>query len=146
MKKIFIDGGAGTTGLRLRARLEARPDIELLSLPEEVRKDPAMRKEAMNASDIVFLCLPDEAAAEAVTFVENPDTVVIDASTAHRTAPGWVYGFPELSPETEKSIRTAKRIAVPGCHATGFLALVYPLVEAGLIGRASCRERVSNCV
>lgn len=135
MKKIFIDGGAGTTGLRLRARLEARPDIELLSLPEEVRKDPAMRKEAMNASDIVFLCLPDEAAAEAVTFVENPDTVVIDASTAHRTAPGWVYGFPELSPETEKSIRTAKRIAVPGCHATGFLALVYPLVEAGLIGR-----------
>jgi N-acetyl-gamma-glutamyl-phosphate reductase len=134
MKKVFIDGGAGTTGLRLRARLEERADIELLSLPEETRKDPATRKEAMNASDIVFLCLPDDAAAEAATFVENPDTVVIDASTAHRTAPGWVYGFPELSPEIEKSIRAAKRIAVPGCHATGFLTLAYPLIEAGLIG------------
>lgn len=135
MKRIFIDGRAGTTGLRIHERLEARPDIEVITLSEEARKDPRARKEAMNASDIVFLCLPDEAAAEAVTFVENPDTVVIDTSTAHRTAPGWVYGFPELSPETEEAIRTAKRIAVPGCHATGFLALVYPLIEAGLIGK-----------
>ncbi len=135
MKKIFIDGSAGTTGLRIHERLEARTDIEVTTLPEEARKDPQARKTAMNASDIVFLCLPDDAATEAVTFIDNPDTAVIDTSTAHRTAPGWVYGFPELSPETEEAIRTAKWIAVPGCHATGFLSLIYPLVEAGLIGK-----------
>ncbi|HPR39877.1 MAG TPA: N-acetyl-gamma-glutamyl-phosphate reductase [Oscillospiraceae bacterium] len=135
MKKVFIDGSAGTTGLRIHERLEARTDIEVTTLPEEARKDPQARKAAMNASDIVFLCLPDDAAAEAVTFVENSDTAVIDTSTAHRTAPGWAYGFPELSPETEEAIRTAKRIAVPGCHATGFLSLVYPLIEAELIGK-----------
>ena len=135
MKKIFIDGRAGTTGLRITERLEARPELELIALSEEERKDPVSRKRAISSADVVFLCLPDAAADEAVSFAENPDTVILDTSTAHRTARGWTYGFPELAAEFEEQIRTSKRIAVPGCHASGFIALVRPLVEAGLIGK-----------
>ena len=133
MKKIFIDGSAGTTGLRIRERLSARADIELLTLPEELRKDPTARKEMLNRADAVFLCLPDDAAREAVTMIENPDVVVLDTSTAHRTLEGWCYGFPELSREREAGVKTAKRIAVPGCHASGFIALIHPLIEAGIL-------------
>ena len=129
---MFIDGSAGTTGLRIAERLAKRADIQLLRVPEEYRKDPAARKDAMNRADIVFLCLPDDAAREAVTLVENDQTAVIDTSTAHRTAEDWVYGFPEIGNLREK-IRTAKRIANPGCHASGFIALTAPLVEAGLL-------------
>lgn len=133
MKKIFIDGSAGTTGLRIRERLSAREDIELLTLPEELRKDAAARKEMLNSADAVFLCLPDDAAREAVAMIENPDVVVLDTSTAHRTKAGWCYGFPELSATAEASVKAAKRIAVPGCHASGFIALIYPLVKAGIL-------------
>ena len=133
MKKIFIDGSAGTTGLRIRERLGAREDIELLTLPEELRKDAAARKEMLNSADAVFLCLPDDAAREAVGMIENPNVVVLDTSTAHRTLEGWCYGFPELSMEREAQVKTAKRIAVPGCHASGFIALVYPLIKAGIL-------------
>ena len=133
MKKIFIDGSAGTTGLRIFERLSSRTDITLLTLPEEERKDPASRARALNTADIAILCLPDVAAREAVSLIENPDTVVLDTSTAHRTAPGWVYGFPELSPAQAEAIRTAKRIAVPGCHASGFIALTAPLRAAGIL-------------
>lgn len=133
MKKVFIDGSAGTTGLRIYERLKARDDLSLLTLTEERRKDPAARKEMLNQSDVAFLCLPDDAAREAVAMLENPDTVVLDTSTAHRTADGWCYGFPELSPEREAAVCQAKRIAVPGCHASGFIALVYPLIEAGVL-------------
>ena len=135
MKRIFIDGSAGTTGLRIRERLEARADIELLTLPEELRKDASARKEMLNAADAVFLCLPDEAAREAVSMIENPDTVVLDTSTAHRTSDGWCYGFPELSEEQAEKVRASKRIAVPGCHASGFIALIYPLIKEGLLSR-----------
>ena len=140
MKKVFIDGSAGTTGLRIYERLSARDDIELLSIPEEARKDPAVKRDCLNAADAAFLCLPDAAAKEAVTLVTSPDTVVIDTSTAHRTDDGFVYGFPELTGQRER-IQTAKRIANPGCHATGFIALVRPLTEAGLLvkdARLSC--------
>ena len=133
MKKVFIDGSSGTTGLRIWERIGERTDIELLRLPEAERKDPACRRAALNAADIVFLCLPDAAAVEAVGMIENADTVVIDTSTAHRTAPGWVYGFPELSEEIRAGIAASRRIAVPGCHASGFIALVKPLVEAGIL-------------
>ena len=133
MKKVFIDGSAGTTGLRIFERLSAREDITLLTLGEDKRKDPTARKEMLNAADVAFLCLPDDAAREAVAMLENEETVVLDTSTAHRTAPGWCYGFPELSPEREAAVRTAKRIAVPGCHASGFIALTYPLIEAGVL-------------
>ena len=133
MKKIFIDGKAGTTGLRIYDRLSCREDIELITLSEEDRKDTEARRTALNAADVAFLCLPDAAAVEAVSLVENPDTVIIDTSTAHRTLDGWTYGFPELSSAREKSVRDAKRIAVPGCHAGGFIALVYPLIEAGIL-------------
>lgn len=133
MKKIFIDGKAGTTGLRIYERLEARHDIKLLTLSEEDRKNPDARKQMLNEADIAFLCLPDDAAREAVSMVENPDTVVIDTSTAHRTQDGWVYGFPELSEKIFEEMKSSKRIAVPGCHASGFIALVYPLIEAGII-------------
>ena len=133
MKKVFIDGSAGTTGLRIRERLAAREDIELLTLSEELRKDPAARKEMLNQADIAFLCLPDDAAREAVSLIENPNTVVLDTSTAHRTDPNWCYGFPELSQERYQAVQKAKRIAVPGCHASGFIALVAPLVEAGAL-------------
>ncbi len=135
MKKVFIDGSVGTTGLRIAERLSARQDIELLKLPEEQRKDPVAKKQIMNRADVVFLCLPDDAARESVSLIDNPETVVIDASTAHRTLPDWVYGFPELSAFHEEKIKKSKRIAVPGCHASGFIALVYPLIEAGLLDR-----------
>ena len=133
MKKVFIDGSAGTTGLRIFDRLHGRTDIQLLTLPESERKLESSRKRLLNEADVVFLCLPDDAAREAASWVENPDTVVLDTSTAHRTAPGWCYGFPELSPVQEARLRQAKRIAVPGCHASGFIVLVYPLISAGLL-------------
>lgn len=133
MKKIFIDGKAGTTGLRIYERLEDRKDIEIITLSEELRKDNNARKQAINSADVVFLCLPDAASIEAVAMVENENTVLIDTSTAHRTNPNWAYGFPELSADFENKIKNSKRIAVPGCHASGFIALVYPLVEKGLI-------------
>ena len=132
MIKVFIDGSAGTTGLRIRERLSGRRDIELLTLTEALRKDVSARKDMLNAADIAFLCLPDAAADEAVALIDNPATAVIDTSTAHRTAPGWVYGFPELTGRRE-AIRKSKRIANPGCHASGFIALVAPLVEHGLL-------------
>ena len=131
-KTVFIDGAAGTTGLRIHERLAARADISLLILPEAQRKDPDARRKALNAADIVFLCLPDAAAIEAVAMVENPNTAIIDTSTAHRTAPGWEYGFPELFGRRER-IAASHRIANPGCHASGFVALVEPLVRAGLL-------------
>ena len=137
MAKVFIDGSAGTTGLRIYERLEARDDVQLIRLPEEIRKDLSARKKAINEADIAFLCLPDEAAREAVSLSENPDTVIIDASTAHRTNDDWAYGFPELSAAAEEKIRKSKRIAVPGCHASGFIALVFPLVEAGLLSKTA---------
>ena len=130
---IFIDGREGTTGLQIYDRLTPRQDIELLLIDEEKRKDPAERKKCLNAADLVFLCLPDEAAREAVAMIDNPNTRVIDASTAHRTAPGWDYGFPELSPHHRARIVCSKRVANPGCHASGFIASVYPLVQLGLI-------------
>lgn len=132
MTKIFIDGSAGTTGLRIHERLKNRGEIELLTLPENLRKDAAARKEAANSADIVFLCLPDDAAREAVLAIDNPNTAVIDASTAHRTCDGWVYGFPEIRDRREK-IAASKRIANPGCHASGFVALVEPLVREKII-------------
>ena len=131
--KIFIDGKEGTTGLRIFERLARREDIELIILPDELRKDTQARKEALNSCDIAFLCLPDAAAKEAVALIENPDVRVIDASTAHRTEPGWDYGFPELSAEHLENIKKSKRVANPGCHASGFVALVYPLVKAGIL-------------
>ena len=132
-KKIFIDGRAGTTGLRIYERLEKREDIELIVLSEDERKDTAARKRALNEADVAFLCLPDDAARESVSLIENDKTVVIDTSTAHRTLDGWTYGFPELSETIEAALPDAKRIAVPGCHASGFIALVYPLIEKGII-------------
>ena len=132
-KKIFIDGSAGTTGLKIRERLMERPELELIALPGEKRKDPAARAAALNAADLAFLCLPDDAAREAVSLLTDPDTVLVDTSTAHRTAPDWAYGFPELGRAFEDRVRASKRIAVPGCHAGGFIALVRPLVEAGLL-------------
>ena len=133
MKTIFIDGSAGTTGLRIRERLEARADVTLLTLPEEKRKDPDARREMLNRADVVFLCLPDDAAREAVAMIDNPDVVVLDTSTAHRTLEGWCYGFPELSKEQAERVKSAKRIAVPGCHASGFIALIYPLIKEGIL-------------
>lgn len=133
MYSVFIDGSAGTTGLRIRERLEERDDISLIVLEEAVRKDPAARKEALNSADIVFLCLPDAASVEAVSMIENPSVKVLDTSTAHRTAPGWVYGLPELNSRQAELIAASNRIAVPGCHASGFIALVRPLIDAGVI-------------
>ena len=133
MHTVFIDGSQGTTGLRIVQRLSLREDIKILSLPEEKRKDPAARKEMLNACDVALLCLPDAAAIEAADMVENPDVRVLDTSTAHRTDPEWAYGFPELSAEHRKKILASRRIAVPGCHASGFIALVHPLVEAGIL-------------
>ena len=132
MPKIFIDGSAGTTGLRIYERLADRSDLELIILSDELRKDTNARREAINGADIAFLCLPDAAAIEAVSLVENDTTAIIDTSTAHRTSEGWTYGFPELCGQREK-IALSKRIANPGCHATGFIALVAPLVQAGVI-------------
>lgn len=136
MKKVFIDGSAGTTGLRIVDRLQSRKDIELMILPEELRKDVKARQDAINKADIVFLCLPDSAAVEAVALCENPNTVIIDTSTAHRTAEGWTYGFPELSGKRE-NIKKSKRIANPGCHASGFVALIAPLREKDIIKKES---------
>lgn len=135
MTKVFIDGGVGTTGLEIRDRLSGRDDVQLIQLPEERRKDAAARAEALNAADVVVLCLPDDAAREAVSLIENDTTRVIDASTAHRTAPGWVYGFPELDPGGREAVSNAKRVSNPGCYPTGFLALVRPLVREGLLKR-----------
>ncbi|MBO5262370.1 MAG: N-acetyl-gamma-glutamyl-phosphate reductase [Clostridia bacterium] len=133
MKKVFIDGKAGTTGLRIEERLSGRDDIEIVTIPEELRKDPAAKKEILNSVDIAFLCLPDQASIESVSLIENENVVVIDTSTAHRTNDNWAYGFPELDKSFENKIRNSKRIAVPGCHASGFIALVYPLVKNGII-------------
>ncbi len=132
MQKVFIDGSSGTTGLKIYNRLSQRNDIDLISLPENLRKDVKARKEAINSSDIAFLCLPDQAAKEAVELVDNGNTVIIDTSTAHRTAEGWTYGFAELTGQREK-ISVSKRIANPGCHASGFIALVKPLTELGVL-------------
>lgn len=132
MKKVFIDGSAGTTGLKVAARLSERKDIAMITLDETVRKDVKARQDAMNQADVVFLCLPDDAAIEAVPLVENENTVIIDTSTAHRVAEGWTYGFAELS-GLRKKIQTAKRIANPGCHASGFLSLATPLTENKII-------------
>ncbi|NLL92632.1 MAG: N-acetyl-gamma-glutamyl-phosphate reductase [Clostridiales bacterium] len=134
MKKVFIDGSEGTTGLRIYERFMNRDDIELLKITPELRKDPAERKKLINQSDITFLCLPDAAAIESVSLVENENVKIIDASTAHRTKEGWAYGFPELSDEFKNKIKEGKRIAVPGCYASGFNAIVYPLVKKGIIG------------
>lgn len=131
--KVFIDGQAGTTGLQLKSKLVNHPYVTLLEIDNDKRKDTAERQRLMNESDVVFLCLPDAAAVEAVKLVTNPDTVIIDASTAHRVADGWTYGFPELSESHYNAVKNAKRIANPGCHATGFISVVYPLVSAGIM-------------
>jgi len=131
--KIFIDGEAGTTGLQIRQRLETRDELELLTIDPALRKDPAERKRLLNEADLVFLCLPDDAAREAVSLIDNDTTRVIDASTAHRTAPGWDYGFPELSSAQREKITVSRRVANPGCYATGFISLVAPLVQAGVL-------------
>jgi len=133
MTKVFIDGSAGTTGLRIADRLAQRQDISLIKLPEELRKDPNARKEAIFAADIVFLCLPDAAAVEAVALAQGANAKIIDTSTAHRTNPAWAYGFAELSRSHRSAIENAKLVANPGCHASGFIACVYPLVAAGLL-------------
>ena len=133
MNKIFIDGKAGTTGLRIYERLSARDDVEVILLSDDERKDPVARKKALNSCDIAFLCLPDDAARESVSMIENEKVTVIDTSTAHRTLDGWCYGFPELSDELDAKLKSSKRIAVPGCHASGFIALVKPLIDAGFI-------------
>ncbi|WCT74624.1 N-acetyl-gamma-glutamyl-phosphate reductase [Sphingomonas naphthae] len=133
MVKVFIDGAAGTTGLEIRDRLAGRTDIALLTIPDARRKEAAARAEALNAADVVILCLPDDAAREAVALIENDTTKVIDASTAHRTAAGWAYGFPEIEPGRTAEIEASTRVSNPGCYPTGFLGLVRPLVRAGLI-------------
>ena len=131
--KIFIDGSEGTTGLRIHERFAGRDDIELLTIDGGLRKDSAERKRLINESDITFLCLPDAAAREAVSLVENSRVRIIDTSTAHRTQDGWAYGFPELSEKHREAIKNGTRVAVPGCHATGFISLVYPLVTGGIL-------------
>ena len=133
MTKVFIDGSAGTTGLRIWQRLAGRKDLTLVTLPEELRKDLNARKDALNGADVAFLCLPDAAAIEAVSLIESDHVAVIDTSTAHRVSPDWDYGFPELSPEHRAAIVNSKRVANPGCHASGFIAGVYPLVKSGVI-------------
>jgi N-acetyl-gamma-glutamyl-phosphate reductase len=131
--KIFIDGAAGTTGLEIRERLAGRDGLSLITLSDADRKNAAARKAALNAADLVILCLPDEAAREAVTLIDNPQTRVIDASSAHRVAEGWIYGFAELEPDGYDRIAAAARVSNPGCWATGFLAITRPLVRAGLV-------------
>lgn len=131
--KVFVDGQEGTTGLRLLDYLSGRSDVELLRIADDKRKDPAERARFLNAADVAFLCLPDVASREAVALVTNPDTCVIDASTAFRTTDSWAYGLPELTRGQREKIRTSKRIAVPGCHASAFLMAVRPLVEAGVM-------------
>lgn len=133
MYNVFIDGKEGTTGLQIYDRLGKRDDINILTLSEEKRKDTKARSEMLNSADICFLCLPDDAAREAVSLIKNPAVKVIDASTAHRTNPDWVYGFPEISKERREKIAKANRVANPGCHATGFISVVKPLIESGLV-------------
>ncbi len=135
MIKVFIDGKAGTTGLKIYERLALRDDVQLLTLDEELRKDKNARKTMLNSCDVAFLCLPDDASREAVSMIDNKDVVVIDTSTAHRTLPDWTYGFCELDKDIENALKTSKRIAVPGCHASGFVALIYPLIKEGLISK-----------
>ncbi len=137
MKKIYIDGQSGTTGLRIRERLAERDDVTVLAIPEDKRKDTDARRDMLNNADIVFLCLPDAAAREAVALIEDPAVCVLDTSTAHRTNPAWAYGFPELGKNFEDKIKNSTRIAVPGCHASGFIALVRPLVESGWLSTAA---------
>ena len=141
--KVYIDGKDGTTGLQIYDRLSVRDDIDLLLIDEDKRKDPKERKKLMDAADIVFLCLPDAAAVEAVGLIESPTTRVIDASTAHRTDHDWDYGFPELSAERRAAIQKSKRVANPGCHATGFISVVYPLVAMGLLPKDACLSAFS---
>ena len=131
--KVYIDGQSGTTGLQIYDRIGQREDLELLRIPEELRHDPDERKKYLNSADIVFLCLPDEGAREAISFIDNPNVRVIDASTAHRTNPDWTYGYPELSKAQREAIRTSKRVANPGCHATGFISTTAPLVAMGVL-------------
>jgi N-acetyl-gamma-glutamyl-phosphate reductase len=131
--KVFIDGSAGTTGLQIYERFAKRDDIEILRIDEEKRKDTSARRELINSSDVTFLCLPDAAAIEAVSLADNPNVRIIDASTAHRTDSAWDYGFPELSEEHRRNIAKSKRVANPGCYASGFISLVYPLVQAGVL-------------
>lgn len=133
MINVFIDGAEGTTGLRLANRLEERSDITLLRIDPELRKDPAERARLSNAADVVFLCLPDAASREAITGITNPDTIVIDTSTAHRTLDDWAYGLPELSDAHRAKVTASKRIASPGCHASGFIVLTYPLIAADIL-------------
>ncbi len=135
MTKVFIDGSAGTTGLRIDERFRERDDIEVIRIDDELRKDINERKRLINSSDITFLCLPDDAARESVSLVENENVCIIDTSTAHRTAPDWAYGFPELSAAHRDRIKNGKRIAVPGCYASGFIALVYPLIAGGIMSK-----------
>ncbi|HEY2560617.1 MAG TPA: N-acetyl-gamma-glutamyl-phosphate reductase [Caldimonas sp.] len=135
--RVFVDGQEGTTGLRIHEYLAQRSDVEVLRAAPELRKDAGERAQLLNAADVAFLCLPDAAAREAVQLVTNPSTCLIDASTAHRTASDWAYGLPELSPDQRERIRASKRIANPGCHATGFILLVRPLVDAGLLSSAA---------
>jgi N-acetyl-gamma-glutamyl-phosphate reductase len=130
---VFVDGQEGTTGLRIHEMLAGRHDVEVLRIAPERRKDTAERARLLNAADVAFLCLPDAAAREAVALVNNPDTCVIDASTAHRTLPGWAFGLPELAPDQRDKLRASKRIANPGCHASAFILLLRPLVDAGLV-------------
>ncbi len=136
MKKVFIDGSQGTTGLRIHDRLSQRDDIELLSLPEELRKDQTAKTEMINSSDITFLCLPDDAAKEAVSLAKD-DVIILDTSTAHRTNEQWIYGFSEVFDDGIERIKNANRIAVPGCHASGFIALTKPLIDAGVLSNQS---------
>ena len=131
--KVFVDGQEGTTGLRIHEYLAARPDIEVLRIAADKRKDNAERARLLNAADVAFLCLPDAASREAAAMIDNPDTCLIDASTAHRTVPGWAYGLPELAPQQREALRSSKRIANPGCHASAFILLLRPLVDAGLV-------------
>jgi N-acetyl-gamma-glutamyl-phosphate reductase len=133
-KTVFIDGQHGTTGLKIRERLALRQDIDVIEIPEAQRKDPEARKKLLNEADIVFLCLPDDAARESVGMIKNSSVCVIDGSTAHRITEGWVYGLPELKKEQRTLIKKSKRIAVPGCHATGFVSMLYPLVAGGIVG------------
>ncbi len=132
--RIFIDGRVGTTGLQIEERLSRRDDVDLIDIPEELRKDTEARRERLNAADVAFLCLPDDAARESAALVDNPATIVIDSSTAHRTNPGWTYGLPELVAGQRERIAGSRRIAVPGCHATGFVLILRPLVDAGILG------------